>query len=220
MIKTVIVEDDPMVLEINKNFIMEVEGFEIIAALKSGGELLNYLKTHSPELLILDIYLPDIDGLTLLKEIRRQNISVDVLAITAAQQGEIVAELLRYGVVDYIIKPFKKERLVKALLTYKNKYLKIGRKVNVQQEDIDRLFTRSSAGGELPKGLNEITLKKVLSLLKESREPLAAAEVAKRAGISRVTARRYLEYLEREGIAGKEIRYGSIGRPVNYYYLL
>ncbi|WP_245570804.1 response regulator [Carboxydothermus ferrireducens] len=159
------------------------------------------------------------DGLTLLKEIRRQNISVDVLAITAAQQGEIVAELLRYGVVDYIIKPFKKERLVKALLTYKNKYLKIGRKRSVQQEDIDRLFARSSAGGELPKGLNDITLKKILSLLEETREPLAAAEVAKKAGISRVTARRYLEYLEREGVAGKEIRYGSIGRPVNYYYL-
>lgn len=220
MIKTVVVEDDPMVLEINKSFVKEVEGFQIIGTFKNGNELLAFLNSNSPDLIILDIYLPDIDGLTLLKEVRKRNISVDVLAITAAQQGEIVAELLRYGVVDYIIKPFKKERLIEALLTYKNKYLKIGKKRNVKQEDIDRLFSRSNTGGNLPKGLHETTLKMILKTLEDAEEPLSAYEVAERVGISRVTARRYLDYLEKEGIAGKEVRYGNIGRPVNFYFLL
>ncbi|GAV23612.1 response regulator [Carboxydothermus pertinax] len=220
MIKTVVVEDDPMVLEINKSFVKEVEGFQIIGTFKNGNDLLAFLNSNSPDLIILDIYLPDIDGLTLLKEVRKRNISVDVLAITAAQQGEIVAELLRYGVVDYIIKPFKKERLIDALLTYKNKYLKIGQKRNVKQEDIDRLFSRSSTGGNLPKGLHETTLKMILKTLEDAEEPLSASEVAERVGISRVTARRYLDYLEKEGMAGKEVQYGNIGRPVNFYYLL
>jgi len=136
-----------------------------------------------------------------------------------------VQDFLRYGVVDYIIKPFKFERIQAALNNYQSYSEQLRDRGEMNQEDLDRLIKIQSMGEVeynrnregLPKGLREITLQKVFNYLKENTKYLSAEEVAEGVGLARVTARRYLEYLEINGKTYLETRYGSVGRPINKY---
>src|SRR5665648_90745 len=109
-IDIVLVEDDPMVMAVNEGFIKQIEGFRIKSTARTGQDAIKIIQSLSPQLVILDIYLPDLDGIQVLKEIRRQGIPSDVIMITAAQDVSTVQDVLRLGVVDYIIKPFKFEK--------------------------------------------------------------------------------------------------------------
>jgi len=83
-------------------------------------------------------------------------------------------------------------------------------------------MVRVTAGNEtenLPKGLHEVTLKQVLICLLKELGTLSAEEVANQLGLARVTARRYLEYLEGIGKVGAKFKYGSVGRPVKKYFI-
>ena len=224
-IDMVLVEDDPMVMAVNEGFIKRIEGFTIKSTARTGQDAIKIIQFIRPRLVILDIYLPDLDGIQVLKEIRRQGIPSDVIMITAAQDVSTVQDVLRFGVVDYIIKPFKFERIQVALNNYQSYSNQLRDRGEMNQEDLDRLikiqtigevdFNRNREG--LPKGLREITLQKVFNYLKENRVSLSAEEVAEGVGLARVTARRYLEYLEKNEKIFLETRYGSVGRPINKY---
>ncbi|MDA8228203.1 MAG: response regulator [Desulfitobacterium hafniense] len=225
IINLVIVEDDPMVMAVNKDFINQIGGFSIVGSERTGRKGIETIKSIQPRLVILDIYLPDMSGVDLLKEMRRQEVPADVIMITAAQDVDTVQDCLRFGVVDYIIKPFKYERIKVALEKYKAYVSKVKGRGNLVQEELDSLINMSLQGGEetrlgIPKGLREITLKQVLNCLAESERGLSAEEVAIGVGLARVTARRYLEYLERIGQAQLESQYGSIGRPINRFKII
>lgn len=227
-IDMVLVEDDPRVMAVNEGFIRRIEGFSIISTARTGQDAINIIQSLRPRLVILDIYLPDLDGIQVLKEIRRQGIPSDVIMITAAQDVSTVQDVLRFGVVDYIIKPFKFERIQTALNNYQSYSEQLRDRGEMNQEDLDRLikilpnyeiqFSRSREG--LPKGLREITLQQVYNFLKESRVGLSAEEVAEGAGLARVTARRYLEYLEKINRVLLESQYGAVGRPINKYKIV
>lgn len=221
-IRTVIVEDDPMVMEVNRQYIEAVEGFKVIGTAETGFEAMTLIKEEKPHLVILDIFLPDKDGLQTLQEIRNLNIPTDVILVTAARDADTIQQVLRLGAVDYIIKPFKFERIKSALENYKSLFKKLNQKEALDQEDIDQITAVKTEPvvEELPKGLTEVTMKQVLLYLMKSNKSLSAEEVAEGIGLARVTARRYLDYLEKTGKVKLEVQYGSVGRPVNRYRII
>ncbi len=221
-ITTLIVEDDPMVLEINKQFVEKVEGFTVVGSAQSGKKALELLKLQKPQLVILDIYLPDLSGIEILKEIRAMGYPADVIMITAARDAETIKEVLRYGAIDYIVKPFKFSRMQNALLSYRMLRTKLEEKNVLDQEEIDVLKKTKAPikpFEELPKGLNEVTLRQIFLYLVKKKDSLSAEEVAAGVGVARVTARRYLEYLAKIGKLQLKIQYGSVGRPIKRYYI-
>lgn len=230
-ISTVIIEDDPMVLEVNRQYLESVPGFWVAGTATSGQEGLELVVDLNPQLVILDIYLPDTSGLEVLKQIRARELACDVILVTAARGTETVQSVFRLGAVDYIVKPFRRERFQSTLERYRSIWEKLNVKRPLSQEEIDGLTVAKNINPshspqglhinqeDLPKGLSEITLKQVLVYLAKLTQPLSAEEVAQGIGISRVSARRYLDYLTRAGMAEVEAQYGSVGRPLNRYRL-
>ncbi|MBP2635244.1 MAG: response regulator receiver and unknown domain protein [Firmicutes bacterium] len=217
--KVLIVEDDPMVAEINKNFTEAVEGFSVAAVAKNGNEALNLLSKRSFDLVVLDNYLPEKSGIEVLAEIRRQERPIDVIMITAADDSVTITAALRYGVVAYIAKPFKFERYRAVLDAYRNFRQKSQKRKTLEQQDIDELFTlNQNVGTEaIPKNFNVQTLSTILNYMAAQTTYQSAEEIAAGVGISRVTARRYLEYLVEKGQVQRVMEYLSVGRPVHRF---
>ncbi|KAB2336018.1 response regulator [Cytobacillus depressus] len=226
MITVLIIEDDPMVQEVNKQFVMKMEGFKVIGAASNGVEGLEKIQELSPDVVILDVYMPEQDGLETLQQIRSQQESVDVIMVTAANDHETVKMALQNGAFDYIIKPFKFDRIQKALEKYKIYHSKFKNERSLSQQQLDEFLHSPSAPkklnnvNELPKGLNEVTYKQIISYLREQELAKSSEEVADGVGIARVTARRYLDYLVKLGDIKIELKYGGVGRPVNRYSII
>lgn len=230
-LRVFIVEDDPMVLSINKRFTERIPGFKVVGAAATRAETIRQVKETRPDLVLLDIYLPEVNGLEILRELRNLDFGVDVIFITAAQDTRTISEALRYGAVDYLIKPFEFERFQEAFLNYASLHAKLESDRPFLQSDVDSLRqgdpkakaarTRGPVEVALltPKGIDETTLGYVLGLLNNRLKPLSADEVAEGLGLSRVTARRYLEYLCETGKVSVMHSYGSIGRPQKLYQI-
>ncbi len=217
-IRTIVVEDDPMVMQVNTQYIMNIGGFSIVGTADTGNAALDVVRRLQPDLVVLDIYLPDLSGIQVLKALRSANVPTDVILVTAARDVDTIQNAFRYGAVDYIIKPFKYSRLKSALDSYKLLHSKLHRQRSLDQEEIDGLARSKGQLHEgLPKGLNEVTLRQVMLCMLKSTQALSAEEVADGVGLARVTARRYLDYLEKAGKLSLEIQYGSVGRPINRY---
>ncbi|WP_213818312.1 response regulator [Garciella nitratireducens] len=219
MINVLIIEDDPMVAQINQKFVNSVEGFSVVDIAANGQEALFSIENKKIDLIILDIYMPKLDGIAFLKKMRKTRHNIDVIAITASKEADIIDQVLKLGAVDYLVKPFEYERLKKSLDHYKIRFRLLKKNPIIKQEDIDKItngFLNQSTG--IPKGLQKKTLEKIRSFLKEHKgQSFSSEEIAKNMDISRVTVRRYLEFLESTGEILLEIEYGSIGRPTNLY---
>ena len=230
-ITVLLIEDDPMVSEVNRQFIERVPNFEVIASARNGRIGLEKIEQLSPQLVFIDMFMPEKNGLETLLEIRAKQYPIDVIAVTADNQIETITKCLRLGVVDYIIKPFTYERVERALLAYEQRLANFSETSALTQEGIDTIlfhntFTKSvstvpdsDAVNELPKGFNKATLMKVLTYLKTSKGGVSADDVAANIGVARVTARRYLDFMEKQKLIKVEIQYGSIGRPINQYFI-
>ncbi|MGQ9825352.1 MAG: response regulator, partial [Desulfotomaculales bacterium] len=138
-IDVVVIEDDPMVLEINCSFVNAVPGFRVVGVAKTGQEALTLIKKEIPSLALLDVYLPDEGGVKILQEIRKQGLPTDVILVTAAHDSETIQNSFRYGAVDYIIKPFKFSRLQNALENYARLKKRLRSKAYLRQEELDGL---------------------------------------------------------------------------------
>jgi two-component system response regulator DctR len=218
-IKVLVVDDDPMVLRINQQYVEAVEGYRVVGTARSPQQALEAVREQRPNLVLLDIYMPGGDGLAALKEIRRQEIAADVIMISAADDVQSIQDAMRYGAVDYIIKPFRFQRLQAALDAYRARKSELDGAPTLRQEQLDKFLRGQGrvAAAALPKGLTEATMHHVRALLAEAGEPLTATAVGERLGLARVTARRYLDYLVKAGSAGMETQYGSVGRPTIRY---
>ncbi|WP_338825794.1 Transcriptional regulatory protein DcuR [Moorella thermoacetica] len=217
-----IVEDDPMVLEIHRRFIESLPGFRVLGTAQDGQSALKEVQNTRAQLVILDIFMPEVDGITLLRKFRQLIIPVDVIVVTAAQETDKVQEALRLGAVDYLIKPFRFERLREALERYRCRCQQLTqlKAKALKQEDLDQLLEIGSKFHKIdpPKGLQPRTLDLIIQVLKRTfPSALSAHQLAKITGISRVTARRYLEYLLSLGFVAVQCEYGSVGRPLNRY---
>lgn len=221
MIKVVLIEDDLMVQEVNRQFIDKVTGFKVVGSASNGLEGMEMIRDLVPDLVLVDVYMPHQDGLKTLKQIRTENHKVDVIAITAASDMATVRAFIQQGAFDYVMKPFKFERIEKALENYRCFHGKINEKKSISQQEFDEIFSQKDPEpfGDIPKGLNALTLSKITAFLSESPSASSAEEVAEGIGIARVTARRYLDFLEKSGKVKIDIQYGGIGRPINKYLL-
>jgi two-component system response regulator DctR len=219
MFKTLLIEDDPMVQEVNREFIEKVEGFKVLDVASDGTEGIQKTKEVRPDLVILDIYMPGRDGLDVLHQIRKENHPVDVIAVTAANDMETIRNVLQLGAIDYIVKPFKFKRIKQSLESYRTFRNQLENQHSISQEKLDRILypKQQKHQQELPKGLNAVTLKQIMLFLMKEPYLVSAEEVAEGIGTARVTARRYLDYLEKKGELKIDIEYGGVGRPVNRY---
>lgn len=222
LITVLLIEDDPMVQEINRQFVERVEGFKVIGCAANGREGITLIKKEKPDLAFVDIYMPNQDGLTTIKQIRSEELGTDVIAVTAASDIETIRGVLQLGAVDYIMKPFKFDRIQQALINYRNYHQSFQKRESISQQELDSLLFQQGrhVKGELPKGLNSLTLGKVMDFLSNQDEAISAEAVAEGIGIARVTARRYLEYLEQNSKVEIVMEYGGIGRPVNQYRIV
>lgn len=221
MIRVLIVEDDPMVAQINKSYIETIEGFNIIGTAKDESEALSFIKENDIDLAIIDIFLPKGDGLNFLKTLREKNIKADVIMVTAASESDTINEALRLGAIDYLIKPFEYDRLSKTLENYKHRKNLLDSLANVDQNQLDDLLNSYSQDDIIPKGLNEKTLSRIKNyILKLDKDTFYIDNIAEGLSISKVTARKYMEYLEKTRFIMQELEYGQIGRPTYLYKIL
>ncbi|MEG0473526.1 MAG: response regulator [Solibacillus sp.] len=229
-IRVLLVEDDPMVREVNRQFIERVEGFEVIDMAANGIKGIKKIKELSPDLVIMDIFMPEQDGMESLRQIRHHNLQVDCIMVTAANDVQTIQQILHLGVYDYIMKPFTFERMEQTLQNYRLFKEKMGAVEDVTQQELDEMMGQTKhvepepelvepLSQELPKGFNRATLAKVLQYLKQSDDGASADDVAAGIGVARVTARRYLDFMEKNEMIHVDIQYGSVGRPVNQYFL-
>ncbi|HYF27545.1 MAG TPA: response regulator [Baekduia sp.] len=220
MIRTLVVEDDALVAEVHASYVERVPGFTVAGVAHRATEALEILAARPVELVLLDFHLPDAEGLDLLRTIRgRARSPIDVIAVTAARDTDSIRRAIAGGVVQYLVKPFAFATFADKLERYARYREQLAGAAEGDQERVDAMLgtLRGSAARTLPKGLNATTLDHVRTAVRDAAEPLTASEVAGRCGLSRVTARRYLEHLAVEGVVSLSMRYGGTGRPEHLY---
>jgi two-component system CitB family response regulator len=220
MIRTLVVDDDFMSASIHSSYVDRLQDFEAVGEARTGAEALELVRRLRPDLVLLDIYLPDMSGLEVIRRLRQDpQTAVDVIAVTAAKDVKTLRSAMQGGVVHYIVKPFLFDTFRERLERYAALKHRLERIGEASQVDIDHLFSllRAQGRGGLPKGISAPTLSLVVEALRDAEGEVAAADVAERAGISRGTARRYLEYLASLGSVELTLRYGAAGRPEHLY---
>ena len=225
MIQVMIIEDDPMVRDINTKFLQKVEGFQAIKAVSNLTEAKTFMKKQKLDLILLDIYLPKENGIDFLKWLRIEEIKVEVILITADKTVDRIQEAFRFGARDYLIKPFTFERFKEALLKFKDRYYNFEKGTEIEQGELDKYILNNQEvhpeendNTDLAKGLNIYTYKTIWEEIEQiGNRYITAEELAENLGIARVTCRKYLEDMNKEGKVEKLIEYGKIGRPQHKY---
>ncbi|MEU5872076.1 response regulator [Glycomyces sp. NPDC047369] len=216
MIDVLVVDDDFRLVNIHRGFVERTPGFRAVASARTGEETLAALDEHRPDLVLLDLYLPDVFGLDLVRRMRAEGHETDVMVISAARESEAVRAAVRLGVVSYLLKPFSFNDFQERLEQYANTRAGLAMAVH-DQADVDRAFERTGSATLMPKGFSSETAQLVESTLRDAEGSLSAAECAERIGVSRVSARRYLEQLTERGRAEVALKYAGRGRPERRY---
>ncbi|MHB1597754.1 MAG: response regulator [Acidimicrobiales bacterium] len=219
MIDVLVVDDDFRVAALHRAYVEHVDGFRVVGEAHSGSAALESVTRLQPDLVLLDIYLPDIPGLEVLRRLRASPAQrVDVIVVTAARDAASVEEALRNGSLYYLVKPFGPATLRERLAAYGQMRRRLASLAEASQAEVDEVYTalRTSAARELPKGHSPQTLGTIVETLRGAGRDLSAEEVAAEAGVSRATAQRYLSHLSRIGRVELVLRYGS-GRPEHRY---
>jgi response regulator of citrate/malate metabolism len=219
VIRVLVVDDDFMVAKVHRGFVDRVPGFTTVGVAHTGADALAQIGTLRPDLVLLDIYLPDITGLDVLRRLRESGDGgPDVLAVTAARDVSTVRSALRGGVVHYVLKPFGFDVLRDRLERYAAVHDRLALSTDVGQPDVDQLFvTLRMSSAPMPKGLTADTSRLIADAMRDCPGDLSAEECAERIGLSRVSTRRYLEHFVTAGKAEVRLRYGSAGRPQRRY---
>lgn len=222
MLNILIVEDDPMVAQINQQFIKKIDDQTSVDIASNVKEAIKHIENKEIDLLLLDIYMPEENGLTFLKYVREQGYKIDAILITAATDIEEIQAAFRYGAVDYLIKPFDFERFQQSLLRYKKGLTFFNKTSSINQTDIDAEFLNKEIVDrdselKLPKGVTEATLQVIIDKMKYFEEnEFSTDDISKRVNISRVSVRKYLKFLTDIEVLEESLNYG-IGRPINFY---
>ncbi|MFE2021008.1 response regulator [Streptomyces sp. NPDC059499] len=219
MIEVLIVDDDIRVAQINAAYVSKVPGFHVAGQAHSSTEALARIGETPVDLILLDHYLPDRNGLTLVRELRGLGHHTDVIMVTAARDVATVQAAMRHGALQYLVKPFTYAGLRTKLEAYAALRHTFEGGGEAEQTEVDRLFGALWATGEpdLPKGHSPTTAELVRQALRTADGPLSAQEIAESAGMSRQTAQRYLKLLERTGRVRLSLKYGETGRPEHRY---
>jgi response regulator of citrate/malate metabolism len=222
VIRTLVVDDDFMAASVHRQFAERVPGFEVVGEATTGAEALALIARLRPDLVLLDIYLPDVSGIEVLRRLRGAGLGhVDVLAITSAKDVNVLREAMHLGVVHYIVKPFTFATLRERLVTYATLKEQLDHLEQADQAEIDRLYRllrTHDVHESLPKGISAPTLAHVIGFLRDSGDGLSSSELATRANLSQGIARRYLRFLADSGMVNLTLRYAAAGRPEHIYH--
>ncbi len=220
MISVLVVEDDPVAGEAHENYVGRVAGFEVVGRVRTGQAALRFLDDHPVDLVLLDLRLPDMHGLQVSRALRSAGGSTDVIAVTSVRDLKVVRDSVASGVVQYLLKPFTFAAMRDKLESYATFRASLGHDGQVSgQGEIDRAFSalRGIDRASLPKGMSEETLGAVIAAVRAAQEGASAEAVGRDSGVSRVTARRYLEHLVESGVVRRQPRHGGVGRPEMTY---
>jgi response regulator of citrate/malate metabolism len=220
VIRTVIVEDDAHVAAVHRGYLERVAGFEVVGEARTVEDAVDLIGRTHVDLVLLDIYLPDGSGLEVLRRIRADGRShIDVIPVTAARDVDTLRSALEGGALHYLVKPFDFVVFREKLESYAAARARLASARELDQSEVDRVvgLLRTKGRVPLPKGVSATTLDLVERILRERPHGVSAAGVATETGLSRVTARRYLEHLARTGTVELSMRYGAAGRPEHRY---
>lgn len=216
-LRVFVVDDDEIVVSLHRDFVGQLDGFVICGSAGTGPDAVAAIRELVPDIVLLDMHLPGFSGLELLRLIRTdRRAQPEVIAVTAARDLETVRDSRRVGVRHYLAKPFSSADLRSRLREVARERAQRSPGVALEQKQIDALMAPSSAGGGLPKGVSGSTLSRVLAALRGSPE-ITAAELGQQLGLSRVSSRRYLEYLVESGVVMRTQDYSTSGRPSSRY---
>lgn len=222
MINVLIVEDDFRIADIHKSILEGIEGVQVIGKALRAEDCWQFIENDRVDLLLVDVYMPDQLGIDLVIELKKAYNHLDFIMITAARDIDLLKKSINAGVFYYLIKPIQFEKLQKVIEVYKKYKKLLGSADVVDQAMLDEIFRMSSPENNskisLPKGINELTLSKVLEIMKCLPDGVTAEEMGERLGASRTTARRYMEHLVSTGKMRAELAYGIVGRPERKYF--
>jgi response regulator of citrate/malate metabolism len=221
-IRTLVVDDDFRVAKIHAAYVAKSEGFEVIGIVHSAADALAAVDRLAPDLVLMDVYLPDGDGLGVIRKLMERDRHTDCLVITAARDVNTVRTAMQLGAVHYLVKPFSFATLNERLESYRDLRLRMAALDDeADQSDVDALFGLLRGPAALPptppKGHSVPTLELVRNAVRTAGGDVSATEIADQVGISRPTAQRYLSYLAQHGVVRLQLRYGSAGRPEHRY---
>lgn len=221
-IRVLVVDDDFAVARLHERYVSEVDGFVVVGTALTAASAAEQLAGRGVDLLLLDTFLPDASGIELLRRLRAASTApLDVMMVTAAPEPDLVRQAFALGVVDYVLKPFQQEDFRARLLRYARRRAESAsmRSSTLTQEQIDAIQGRTAPPrrADLPKGLSDATARLVAAALRERTDAVTASEVGDALGMSRVSARRYLEYFVSRRLVDVTPRYGETGRPQNLY---
>lgn len=221
-IDVLVVDDDFRVARVHRAYVERLDVFRVVGVAGSGEQAIAAVDELRPDLVLLDLYLPDLFGLDVIPRLRTAGHDCDVMVISAAREADAVRGAVRQGVVDYLLKPFDFEDLRGRLERYAVQRGRMLDTVVRGQADVDRVLAGAAAPASpvLPKGMSAETAELIERTLREADGSLSATECAGLTGVSRVSARRYLEYFHTVGSAEVSLRYGATGRPERRYRFL
>ncbi|MCZ2258383.1 response regulator [Sporosarcina sp. G11-34] len=222
MIDVLIIEDDPMVAKFNSIYLKSIPGFNVSGLASNVEEGKMFLKRNRVDLILLDVYMGATTGLEFLVELRNERNPVDVIIITAANDKASVQIALRYGAVDYLIKPFSFERFQDALLQFQRHFQLLKSTLTVSQDEIDSFLLMPERTDkdmfDLPKGMTIVTFSRIVKqIINREKNKFSAAELAEETGISRVSVRKYLNHLVEINLLVVDVVYQETGRPLHRY---
>ncbi len=223
MYQVLIVEDDPMVAMINEQYLKHNKEFHVAGVCRDGKSALEFLEKQSVDLIILDVFMPHMNGFETLHQIRKQKTHIDVIMVTAANDKESLEEALRLGIIDYLVKPFTFERFQMALEKYIAQVGALNQLETLNQKNIDFIIehTRKKNEDLHPKGIQDKTLQIIMEQMRKMKEQwLTGDEIAEMTGLTGVTVRRYMNYLAEAGMVASEMNYETGGRPCMLYGLI
>lgn len=222
MIDVLIVEDEAGIAEIHSQFLQQLKGFRPVSIAGDLAQARQMTEVLRPQLVLLDHFLPDGDGLSLLVQWAQQTQRPDVIYLTAANTMDIVRPALGAGVFDYLIKPINYQRLKESLLRYQTYHQSLQGQGRIQQSELDTLLARQGHASrqESPgSGIDAFTLEQVMQRFVHLTCEHSAESMARETGLSKTTARRYLDYCARKGTLVASLQHGKVGRPIRTYRL-
>lgn len=222
-IRLLIVEDDLRISELHRRFVEKTEGFTVVGVANSIETAFQMVDLLEPNLILLDLFFPEGNGMDLLRAIRASERRTDAILITAAREVAALQDALYGGVFDYLVKPVYYDRFHDALTKYRDYFGRLQVGGTLDQQDIDKLFHPQTSSDNqaraLPKGIDPLTLAKIRQVFANPEvHDFSADEVGRQIGVSRITARRYLEFLITEGFLAADLLYGAVGRPERRYF--
>lgn len=224
-VRTLVVDDDFRVARLHAAHTARTEGFEVVGEAHSAGQALDAVDRLRPDLVLMDVYLPDGDGLAVLRALMERPEPPDSIVVTAVRDLHTVRTAMQLGAVHYLIKPFGSAALQDRLTSYRMLRQRMAACAEeAEQSDVDALFglrSAAAATGGRPErttgGRQPLTQDVVREAVLSAPRATSAVEVARQVGISRATAQRYLSRLVQSGEVRLHLRYGTSGRPQHRY---